>query len=46
VALLAEVLDVPRRAIRIVSGATSRTKLVEVDGVTPAVVERLATREN
>jgi uncharacterized protein (TIGR00251 family) len=39
--LLAEVLDVPRRDVRIVAGATSRQKLVVVDGVDhDAVVAR------
>jgi uncharacterized protein (TIGR00251 family) len=41
VALLADRLSVPRRGVRIVTGATSRTKTIEVDGVTPADVERL-----
>ena len=41
VALLADLLDVPRRGVRIVTGATSRTKTVEVHGVSPADVERL-----
>ena len=40
--LLAEALDVPRRAVRIISGATSRTKVVEVDGIAPITIERLA----
>lgn len=42
VAFLADRLAVPRRAIRIVTGATSRTKLVEVEGVTSSDVARLA----
>jgi hypothetical protein len=42
VAFLAERLAVPRRGIRIVTGATSRTKLIEVEGVTSSAVERLA----
>ena len=46
VELLADALDVPRRAVRIISGATARTKVVEVDGVTPALVERLAMGTN
>ena len=37
-----EALVAPRRAIRIVTGATSRTKLVEVEGVTSSDVARLA----
>ena len=40
--LLAGLLRVPRRGVRIVSGTTSRTKVVEVDGVAAALVERLA----
>ena len=32
IALLAERFGVPKRAIRIVSGATSRNKTVEIDG--------------
>jgi hypothetical protein len=44
VALLAERLDVPRRAISILSGARSRTKRVRVQGVPAGVVrERLET---
>ena len=40
-ALLADELDVARRDVRIVAGATSRQKLVVVDGVEPeAVVAR------
>lgn len=42
VALIAEVLGVGRRAVRIVSGETSRSKVVEVEGVTAAAVLRLA----
>ena len=42
VAFLADRLAVPRRGVRIVSGATSRTKMIEVDGVSSAEVERLA----
>lgn len=42
VAFLAERLGVPRRGVRIVTGATSRTKIIEVDGVTSSEVEQLA----
>lgn len=42
VAFLADRLAVPRRGVRIVTGASSRMKTIEVDGVTPADVERLA----
>lgn len=42
VAFLAEVLNVARRDVRIVAGASSRMKTVEVAGVAPSDVERLA----
>ena len=35
VAVLAELLRVARRNVRIVAGTTSRRKVVEVEGVTP-----------
>jgi len=38
---LADVLDVPRSRLEIISGASSRHKRINVDGVTPA---ELATR--
>lgn len=41
VELVAEMLGVPRRHVRIVAGATSRSKVVEVEGVDRARVERL-----
>ncbi len=34
VELLASVLDIPKRAITIVRGDTSRTKQIEIDGLT------------
>ncbi len=40
-ALLAEQLAIPRRAITLVRGATSRQKLLELEGITLADVERL-----
>ena len=46
VALLAERLELPARAIRIVTGATSRAKTVEIDGTTEAAVRALARHEN
>ena len=36
VALLSEVLHIPKRSIRIKSGERSRTKVVEIDGVSDA----------
>ena len=41
VEVLAEALGVPRRAVRIVSGDTFRTKVVEVEGVDAAAVHAL-----
>ena len=41
VRLLADVLGVPKGAVRIVAGATARQKLVVVDGASPeAIVAR------
>ena len=42
--LLADELDVARRSIRIVSGGASRSKMVQVDGIEPDLIERLAAR--
>ena len=36
--LLADELDLPRRAVRIVAGATGRRKLVVVEGIDPEAV--------
>jgi len=44
VELIARSLDVPRRAVRIASGASSRAKTVEVEGVDAAAVLRLVDR--
>lgn len=41
VSLLAEKLDVPKSAVRIASGATSRLKRVEIAGNGPALAARL-----
>ena len=41
VALLAEKLGVSRRDVRIVQGATSRSKVVEIDGTTVNAVRAL-----
>ena len=43
VTLLAEALAVRPRAVRIVAGATSRTKTVEVEGVAAERVRQLAS---
>ena len=42
VELIAAALGVGRRAVHIVSGMSSRSKVVEVEGVTAAAVLRLA----
>jgi uncharacterized protein (TIGR00251 family) len=42
-ALLADRLHVRRRAVRIASGQTSRSKLVDIDGVSAAAVADLLT---
>jgi uncharacterized protein (TIGR00251 family) len=42
VLLLAQQLGVPRRAVRIVAGAASRAKTVEIDGTTEVAVRALA----
>lgn len=42
VELIANALGTARRAVRIVSGESSRSKTVEVEGVTAAAVLRLA----
>jgi len=39
--LLADTFGVPTRSITIVAGATSRTKIVQMDGVTEESVRRL-----
>lgn len=44
VALIADRLGVPKRAVRVVGGATSRAKTVEIDGTTEAAVRALAAR--
>ncbi len=44
VVLLADELDVARHAVRIVAGESSRSKTVQVDGIEPDFVERLAAR--
>jgi uncharacterized protein (TIGR00251 family) len=43
VEFLADELGVSRKVVRIVSGSTSRTKTVEVDGIAPSAVGRLFT---
>ncbi len=41
---LAESLGVTRRSVRIVSGRSSRSKIMEVDGVTPQRTHALASQ--
>jgi uncharacterized protein len=41
VRLLAKRLRVPQNAVRIISGTGSKTKIVRVQGVTPAAVSQL-----
>ena len=36
---LAELLGVPRGAVRVAAGGASRDKIVEIDGLTPAEVD-------
>ena len=40
VRLLAELAGVPRAAVRILRGETARTKIVEIDGIEQAELER------
>ena len=40
---LAASLHLPRRAVRIVAGASARTKVVDAEGADPALVEVLLT---
>jgi uncharacterized protein (TIGR00251 family) len=42
VALIADRLGVPKRAVRVVGGATSRSKTIEIEGTTEAAVRALA----
>ena len=43
IGLLSAQLGVPRRAVRIVAGAGSRAKTVDIEGTTEAAVRALAT---
>ena len=38
VRLLADELDIPKRDVRLIAGAASRTKLIVIDGVDPEVI--------
>ena len=45
IAVIADALGVPRRAVRIAAGLSGRQKLVDVDGIdTSAATSRLLTR--
>ena len=41
--LLADALSLPRRSVSLVSGHTGRDKIVALDGVGPALIERRLT---
>ena len=41
VELIAGALDVPRRAVRVIAGATSRAKTIEIDGTSEVAVRML-----
>jgi uncharacterized protein (TIGR00251 family) len=43
VSLLAKALNVPERYVRVVAGAASRSKTVEIDGTTADAVRALAS---
>ena len=43
--LLAEALTVPRSSVRIVAGRSARAKIVEIDGLEPAEIERRLTEK-
>jgi hypothetical protein len=43
---LAEVLDVPRRNVTIIGGQNARNKLVRIDGLTAAQVQKKLKAEN
>jgi len=43
VELLAGSLGVPRRSVRVVSGETARLKIVDIEGVDAAALERLTS---
>jgi hypothetical protein len=44
VRFFAELAGVPRARVRVVTGATSRTKVVEVEGMEQASLDRLLAR--
>ena len=43
--LLAAALSVPRDSVRVVAGRGARGKIVEIDGLEPAEIERRLTRQ-
>ncbi|MEK6275652.1 MAG: DUF167 domain-containing protein [Actinomycetota bacterium] len=38
--LLAETLELPRRSVRVIAGHGARAKVLEIDGLEPAEIER------
>ena len=46
VRFLAELAGVPRAQVRVVNGAASRTKLVEIEGIAQEALERLLGGES
>jgi hypothetical protein len=43
---LADLTDIPRSAVRIVSGATASIKILELDGISPALLHRAILESN
>jgi uncharacterized protein len=42
---LAELAGIPRSRVRIITGATARTKLIDIEGVNPSDLERLLAHQ-
>ena len=45
VALMAKALAIPRSRVRLVGGETARQKILDIDGIEPAQLERWAQSE-